>query len=121
MCIGIPMQVVAVEPGHALCAGRGERRRVRTALVGEPAVGDWVLVFIDSVRERIDARRAAEIDATLDLLEAVQAGRAGTAGAQQAAFVLPSSASASELLALCGRPPRRLDAEPSIDPTESTP
>uniref|UniRef100_UPI000D3C1353 HypC/HybG/HupF family hydrogenase formation chaperone n=1 Tax=unclassified Variovorax TaxID=663243 RepID=UPI000D3C1353 len=121
MCIGIPMQVVAVEPGHALCAGRGERRRVRTALVGEPAVGDWVLVFIDSVRERIDARRAAEIDATLDLLEAVQAGAAGTAGAQQAAFVLPSSASASELLALCGRPPRRLDAEPSIDPTESTP
>jgi hydrogenase expression/formation protein HypC len=28
MCIGIPMQVTAVEPGHAVCEGRGERRHV---------------------------------------------------------------------------------------------
>ena len=27
------MQVTAIEPGHAWCEGRGERRRVNTALV----------------------------------------------------------------------------------------
>lgn len=108
MCIGIPMQVIAVEPGHALCAGRGEQRRVRTALVTQPAVGDWVLVFLDSVRERIDARRASEIDATLDLLAAAQAGAASGASA---AFDLPSSASAQDLLALCGQQPPRLATE----------
>ncbi|MDG0854347.1 HypC/HybG/HupF family hydrogenase formation chaperone [Roseateles puraquae] len=99
MCIGIPMQVFELEPGHAVCLGRGERRRVRTALVGEPAPGDWLLVFLDSAQERITAKRAAEVNATLDLLAAVQAGEGGGA---DAAFALPSQLSAHELLALTG-------------------
>nr|AAA16466.1 hoxL [Cupriavidus necator H16] len=70
MCIGIPMQVMAIEPGYAVCAGRGERRRVSSALVGDCQQGDWLLVFLDSARERIDALRAHEIDATLDMLQA---------------------------------------------------
>ena len=114
MCIGIPMQIVAIEPGHAICRGRGEQRRVRTLLVAQPAVGDWVLVFLDSVRERIDARRAAEIDATLDLLAEAQAGAGGSTAA---AFALPSAASTQELLALCGQPPARLAHEPTESPS----
>ena len=69
MCIGIPMQVARIEPGHAVCAGRGETRRVRTALVGEVALGEWLLVFIDSAQERLDPDRAQEITATLALLQ----------------------------------------------------
>ena len=114
MCIGIPMQIVAVEPGHAICRGRGEQRRIRTLLVAEPAVGDWVLVFLDSVRERIDSRRAAEIDATLDLLAAA---RAGAVGDTAVAFALPSAASTQELLTLCGHPPTRLAHEPTESPS----
>jgi len=72
MCIGIPLQVRTVEPGHALCVGRGGPRRVGTALVGEVAVGDWLLVFLDQAQQRIDEQRAAEIEATLALLEAAQ-------------------------------------------------
>ena len=115
MCIGIPMQILSIEPGHAICSGRGEQRRVRTLLVAQPAVGDWVLVFLDSVRERIDARRAAEIDATLDLLAAAQAGAESHTTA--AAFALPSAASAQELLALCGQQPARLAHEPTESPS----
>jgi len=100
MCIGIPMQVLALEPGHALCEGRGERRRVRTALVGEPAPGDWLLVFLDSAQERIDAERAREVNATLDLLVAVQAGQGADA---DAGFALPSRLSRDDLLALAGQ------------------
>lgn len=99
MCIGMPMQVVELEPGHAICLGRGERRRVRTALVGEPAPGDWLLVFLDSAQERISAARAAEVNATLDLLAAAQAGEGGGA---DAAFTLPSQLSPDQLLALTG-------------------
>ncbi|WP_295381899.1 HypC/HybG/HupF family hydrogenase formation chaperone [uncultured Pseudacidovorax sp.] len=102
MCIGIPMQVLALEPGHALCEGRGERRRVRTALIGEPQIGDWLLVFLDSAQERISPERAAEVNATLDLLAAAQNG--GSAGLD-AAFALPSQLSAADLSALTGATP----------------
>jgi hydrogenase expression/formation protein HypC len=96
MCIGIPMQVVSVEPGHAVCEGRGETRRVRTALVGTVAPRDWLLVFIDSAQEIISAQRASEIDATLDLMQAALAGEF----ARDAAFALPSAMSKEQLLAL---------------------
>lgn len=88
MCIALPMQVVRPEPGHAWVAGRGEVRRVNTALVGECAVGTWLLVFLDSARERIDAQRAAEVDALLDLVQGALAGVA--AAPAEAGFELPS-------------------------------
>lgn len=111
MCIGIPMQVIAIEPGHAQCAGRGEQRRVRTALVGTVEPGDWLLIFLDSAQERISAARAHEVNATLDLLDAAQLGLPADA---EGAFVLPSRMSRAELLALSGRstdtfPPSNLE------------
>ena len=97
MCIGIPMQVAAIEPGHALCAGRGEQRRVRTALVGVAVIGEWLLVFLDSAQQRITPERAAEIDATLDLLAAAQTGFVDDLAV---GFALPSRMSREQLLAL---------------------
>lgn len=99
MCIGVPMTVLTARPGFALAAGRGAQREVSTALVGDVAVGDWVLVFLDSVREVISAERAHEVDATLDLL---QAAVDGTCGGALAAihFPLPSAMSVAELSAI---------------------
>jgi hydrogenase expression/formation protein HypC len=94
MCIGIPMQVTAVEPGHALCEGRGERRRVNTALVGDVAPGDWLLVFLGDARERIDAERASEVNAALNLVLGAMQGL-GADG--EAGFELPSRMSAEQL------------------------
>lgn len=94
MCIGMPMQVTAVEPGHALCEGRGERRRVNTALVGDVAPGDWLLVFLGDARERIDAERALEVNAALDLVLGAMQGQ-GADG--DAGFELPSRMSAEQL------------------------
>lgn len=99
MCIGIPMQVLAVEPGHAQCQGRGERRRVNTALVGAAIPGEWLLIFIDSAQERISAERAQEINATLDLMEAALQG---DSHALAVGFSLPSAMSREQLLALSG-------------------
>lgn len=98
MCIGIPMQVVAAESRFALCEGRGEQRRVNTALVGEVAPGDWLLVFLDDARERIDAGRAAEVGAALDLvLGALQGDTMPDTGID---FALPSQMSPEQMKAL---------------------
>lgn len=101
MCIGIPMQVIATRPGFATVQGRGEQREVNTALIGDCTPGDWLLIFLDGAREHIDAERAAEVNATLDLL-----GSAffDTPMAQaDAAFTLPSAMSADQLAALTGK------------------
>lgn len=100
MCIGIPMQVIESDGRFALCEGRGERRRIHTALVGEVVPGDWLLVFLDDAREPIDAARAAEVNAALDLvLGAMQ----GADLAVDIDFALPSQMNADQLRALTGQ------------------
>lgn len=103
MCIGIPMQVLEIMPGHALCEGRGERRKVNTALIDQVAAGDWLLVFLNDAREQITARRAAEVNATLDLVESAMGGSGANMGLHDAGFDLPSAMSAEQLRALTGQ------------------
>ncbi|MDC8786144.1 HypC/HybG/HupF family hydrogenase formation chaperone [Roseateles koreensis] len=99
MCIGIPMQVLALSPGHALCQGRGEPEQLNTALLGELALGDWVLSFLGSAQERLSPQRAAEINATLDEMQALLNGAALHT---EASFDLPSRMSQAEMLVLTG-------------------
>ncbi len=103
MCIGIPMQVESTRPGFAVVQGRGERKTVDTALIVEPQVGDWLLVFIESAREVISAERALEVNATLDLIAQVMGGATDPHGLAEAAFELPSAMSAEQLAALAGQ------------------
>lgn len=105
MCIGLPMQVLATRPGFATVTGRGDTREVNTALVGERNPGDWVLVFIDGAREVISAERAAEVDATLDLIAQAMGDAAllPATPADDPGFELPSAWSAEQLAALTGQ------------------
>ena len=75
MCIGIPMQVTEAEELFAWCVGRNGRKRINTMLVGQLNPGDWVLTFLDSARETIDAGRAAMINSALDALDRVASGQ----------------------------------------------
>jgi hydrogenase expression/formation protein HypC len=94
------MQVSAVEPGHAWCEGRGERRRVNTALVGTLVPGDWLLVFLGDARETITTERAVEVNAALDLvLDAMQ----GLDACGDAGFALPSQMTTEQLRQLSGQ------------------
>lgn len=98
MCIGIPMQVIAVEPGFATCRGRGERQRISTLLVGDCIPGDWLLAFLDDAREKIDAARAAEINDVLDMLQVALGGESDHLTMPD--FALPSSMNETEIAAL---------------------
>jgi hydrogenase expression/formation protein HypC len=99
MCIGIPMQVLTTGPGRALAQGRGLCLQVDTALVGDVAAGDWLLVFIDAARECISTTRAAEVNEVLDLVESALRGDTSSA---EPGFELPSASTAWQLSALCG-------------------
>lgn len=101
MCIGIPMQVLSATEGRAQVTGRLGPCTVDTRLVGEVAVGDWLLIFIDAAREKLDAQRAQEILSALALLDAGLAGDVQGAAADPG-FELPSAMSAAQLAALAG-------------------
>lgn len=91
MCMGIPMQVVAVEPGFARVCGRGETRRVNTSLIGPCQPGQWLLVFLGDARDEISAERAREVNATLDLLLAAIGPGTAPAASDDPGFALPSA------------------------------
>lgn len=76
MCLGIPMQVVATEGVFAWCDSRNGRQRINTMLVGEVMPGQWLLAFLDTAREVIDAERAALVNSALDALGLVAQGNA---------------------------------------------
>ena len=69
------MQVTEVEELFAWCVGRNGRKRINIMLVGHLNPGDWVLTFLDSAREAIDAERAAMINSALDALDRVASGQ----------------------------------------------
>lgn len=74
MCIGMPMQVVAVEEHHAWCEAEGRRERLDMALLGAQPVGTWVLAFQGTARQVMGDEEAAQARAGRSALAAVLAG-----------------------------------------------
>lgn len=65
MCVGIPAQVVQLQPSGphtAIVDVEGAQREVNTIMVDdEPLdVGDWVLLHVGFAMSRIDAAEAAD-------------------------------------------------------------
>jgi hydrogenase expression/formation protein HypC len=75
MCLGIPMQVLAVTGVSATCRGRQGTQQIDVALLGTVAPGEWLLTFLGAARSRLDADEAVRIDRALDALEAIEAGQ----------------------------------------------
>ncbi len=74
MCVGIPMKVVQVFEGSALCQHKNETQTIDTLLVGNPKVGEWVLTFLGCAREIISEERAEQIQDALLALELAMSG-----------------------------------------------
>jgi len=74
MCLGIPMQVVAVDGAFAWCEGRGRRERLNTLLLEEVFAGDWVYAVLGQAREKLTTDRVNEINLALDGLAAAMQG-----------------------------------------------
>ena len=63
MCLAIPGQIVAIDPGGQLATVEVSkvRRTINIDLLEEPPVpGEWVLIHVGFAMNRISAERAAE-------------------------------------------------------------
>ena len=78
MCIGEPMQIIAVDGIAARARDCATEALVDLSLTPEARPGDWVLTFLGAAREVIGAEEARKIMAALAGLRAVMAG--GDAG-----------------------------------------
>lgn len=74
MCIGIPMQVCALDDHYALCEDGAQRHRVDIRLIARPRTGDWLLVFLGSAREILDAERAHAMRDAREALGRIMSG-----------------------------------------------
>jgi len=71
MCLGVPMEVVALEGEMAEVAQAGVRRRISLAVCDEPPrIGDYVIVHAGFAIHRLDPEEAAQ---SLDLLGQLEA------------------------------------------------
>ncbi len=71
MCVGIPAQLLSVDGIAGHCA---DGTLVDLSLVPDAGPGDWVLTFLGSAHEVIDATTAAQIVAALEGLRNVMQG-----------------------------------------------
>jgi hydrogenase expression/formation protein HypC len=75
MCMGIPMQVSAIDGLVATCEAKGVERQASLLMLGdEVAVGDYIVVHLGHAIERISAERAAEAWGIYDEMLAAQQG-----------------------------------------------
>ncbi|QLQ31291.1 MAG: HypC/HybG/HupF family hydrogenase formation chaperone [Candidatus Thiothrix singaporensis] len=75
MCIGIPMQIRAIDDRVALCGEKEHQEIVDISLLGDLREGDWVLVYKGAAREHLPAERAGQILQALQALAAIREGQ----------------------------------------------
>lgn len=77
MCVGIPMQLTAIDgiAGHA--TDKGSPQLLDLSLLPDARVGDWVLGFLGAAREVLPEAEALLILKALDGLSNIMAGGDG--------------------------------------------
>ncbi len=80
MCLAFPGQVVSVSPAGATVRTEGQLRNASTLLHPDIREGEWVLVAVGTIVQRLDDEEAAAIrDALLEAIELTDARTEGPA------------------------------------------
>lgn len=74
MCIGIPMQIVAIDDRVALCREGKQQEVIDISLLCDLKDGDWVLVYKGAAREYLPEARARQILQAVQALAAIRDG-----------------------------------------------
>jgi hydrogenase expression/formation protein HypC len=76
MCLGIPMQVVAIDGYLARCSAKGVERDVSLFLLQDdrPAIGEFVMVHVGYALQKMTPQEARSAWEIYDQLLAAEAG-----------------------------------------------
>ena len=74
MCVGIPMQITAIDGIAATVTNGGQAETVDLSLTPDAQVGDWILTFLGAAREVITEDEAQKIGAALAGLQSLMNG-----------------------------------------------
>lgn len=74
MCFGLPMRILSVSGGTALCEGAGRQERVSLALTGPVPEGGFVLVYLGSAMRELEQEEATAITAAIEAVAAAAQG-----------------------------------------------
>ena len=76
MCLGIPMQVMAIDGHLARCSAKGVEREVSLFLVQDdpPAIGDFVVVHVGYAIQKTTPQEARSAWELYDQVLAAEAG-----------------------------------------------
>lgn len=61
MCVAIPMKVIKIEDNVAICEYEGITRTARIDLFKDIKEGDYVLIHVGFIIQKIDLKEAEEI------------------------------------------------------------
>ncbi len=76
MCVGVPMQVTAIDGIAATTTNGKHVELIDISLTPDVQTGDWILTFLGAAREIITADEARKIDAALNGLRSLMQGGA---------------------------------------------
>ncbi|WP_138471900.1 HypC/HybG/HupF family hydrogenase formation chaperone [Poseidonocella sp. HB161398] len=74
MCLGVPMQILAVDGIAARATDGRAEQLIDLSLTGWVAPGTWVLTFLGTAREQISEAEAEKISAALGGLRSLMEG-----------------------------------------------
>lgn len=74
MCLGVPVQVIEVGEGVALCRGPNGDEHISMLLIGDQPAGTWVLSHLGWAREVVSEHDAANITRALEGMHALMNG-----------------------------------------------
>lgn len=74
MCVGVPLQILAIDGIKGEVLEEGVLGAIDLSLTPDARVGDWVLGFLGASREILTPEQAAQITAALDGLRSLMAG-----------------------------------------------
>ncbi len=97
MCLAVPGQLLEITGDEALASLHGNKLRISTVLIDDPAPGDWVLIHAGFAIQKLEGTEVEEQWAILRDIADAESGQQAAGSRQQKTVASHDTASSSSL------------------------